>query len=244
MFSFNKNYLYIALVVLGLYALTSYGAQQLIGILLTLPGVLLAMTVHEYAHAWMATHYGDTTARRQGRLTLNPLAHIDPVGIFLLIFAHIGWGKPVQVNYNNLTTNKSRGYCEAMISLAGPLSNFILAVILTVVLYLLSVLFPGMMFSEIGAIILVLIEYAITVNIGLGVFNLIPLPPLDGSKILMHFLNYNAKQWFYNNERIFYIAFVLLWVTGLLSSLLAPIFSGVFTGITWLAFKLVSIFII
>ena len=227
MFSFNKNHLYIALVVLGLYALTSYGSQQLIGILLTLPGVLLAMTVHEYAHAWMATHYGDTTARRQGRLTLNPLAHIDPVGIFLLIFAHIGWGKPVQVNYNNLTTNKSRGYCEAMISLAGPLSNFILAVILTVVLYLLSTIFPGMMFSEIGAIILVLIEYAITVNIGLGVFNLIPLPPLDGEKIFRNILPNKIKAWLIENNSSLQFLFMLLWITGLLGYIVTPVISGI-----------------
>ena len=243
MFSFNKKHLYIVLVVLGLYALTSYGSQQLIGILLTLPGVLLAMTVHEYAHAWMATHYGDTTARRQGRLTLNPLAHIDPVGIFLLIFAHIGWGKPVQVNYNNLTTNKSRGYCEAMISLAGPLSNFILAVILTVVLYLLSVLFPGMMFSEVGAIILVLIEYAITVNIGLGVFNLIPLPPLDGEKIFRNILPNKIKAWLIENNSSLQFLFMLLWITGLLGCIVTPVISGISGVINTVVSAVFGIFI-
>ena len=243
MFSFNKKHLYIVLVVLGLYALTSYGSQQLIGILLTLPGVLLAMTVHEYAHAWMATHYGDTTARRQGRLTLNPLAHIDPVGIFLLIFAHIGWGKPVQVNYNNLTTNKSRGYCEAMISLAGPLSNFILAVILTVVLYLLSVLFPGMMFSEVGAIILVLIEYAITVNIGLGVFNLIPLPPLDGEKIFRNILPNKIKAWLIENNSSLQFLFMLLWITGLLGYIVTPVISGISGVINTVVSAVFGIFI-
>ena len=139
MFYFDKKYLYVLLAILVMYSLTSFGRQEILGILLTLPGVLLAMTVHEYSHAKMADHFGDTTARRQGRLTLNPLAHIDPIGIILLIFAHIGWGKPVEVNYNNLTTNKSRSYCEAMISLAGPLSNFILAIILTFVYYALGI---------------------------------------------------------------------------------------------------------
>ncbi len=122
--------------------------------------------------------------------------------------------------------------------------NFVLAFIFSILYYVLFVatnVLSGLSVKALSVVYTIMIQI-ITINIGLGVFNLIPLPPLDGSKVLMNFLGYNAKQWFYRNERIFYIAFVLLWVTGLLSSLLAPIFSGVFTGITWLAFKIVSIF--
>ena len=87
MFSFDRKTLYTMFIVIAIFGIISLGTEGIISILLTLPGVLLAMTVHEYSHAKMADHYGDTTARNQGRLTLNPIAHIDPIGIFLLIFS-------------------------------------------------------------------------------------------------------------------------------------------------------------
>lgn len=228
MYYFDKKYLYIILVILGLYFLTSAGQATMIGLLLSLPGVIFAMTVHEYAHAKMADHYGDTTARKQGRLTLNPLAHIDPIGIFLLIVAHIGWGRPVEVNYNNLTSNKSRGYCEAMISLAGPLSNFILATIFTIVFYLIEVLAPAFAFTEVGYILMQIIYSAIVVNIGLGVFNLIPLPPLDGEKIFRNIMPGNIRAWLIKNTNTLQFIFLMLWITNLLGYVVSPVINGVF----------------
>ena len=212
MFSFDRKTLYTMFIVIAIFGIISLGTEGIISILLTLPGVLLAMTVHEYSHAKMADHYGDTTARNQGRLTLNPIAHIDPIGIFLLIFAHIGWGKPVQVNPNNFTSNKSRGYCEAMISFAGPLSNFILAIVLTMIQALTIV--PLYSLGEFGMILAMLIEYAIIVNIGLGVFNLIPLPPLDGEKIFKNILPSGAKSWLARNSQLHAKIFLNLWITG------------------------------
>ena len=228
MFYFDKKYLYVLLAILVMYSLTSFGRQEILGILLTLPGVLLAMTVHEYSHAKMADHFGDTTARRQGRLTLNPLAHIDPIGIILLIFAHIGWGKPVEVNYNNLTTNKSRGYCEAMISLAGPLSNFILAIILTLIYYALGIFAIPFISTSIGSILFTIIGSAITVNIGLGVFNLIPLPPLDGEKIFRNIMPGNIRAWLIKNTNTLQFIFLMLWITNLLGYFVTPVINGVF----------------
>lgn len=228
MYYFDKKYLYIILVILGLYFLTSAGQATMIGLLLSLPGVIFAMTVHEYAHAKMADHYGDTTARKQGRLTLNPLAHIDPIGIFLLIVAHIGWGRPVEVNYNNLTSNKSRGYCEAMISLAGPLANFILATIFTIIFYLIEVLAPAFVFTEVGYILMQIIYSAIVVNIGLGVFNLIPLPPLDGEKIFRNIMPGNIRAWLIKNTNTLQFIFLMLWITNLLGYVVSPVINGVF----------------
>lgn len=228
MYYFDKKYLYIILVILGLYFLTSAGQATMIGLLLSLPGVIFAMTVHEYAHAKMADHYGDTTARKQGRLTLNPLAHIDPIGIFLLIVAHIGWGRPVEVNYNNLTSNKSRRYCEAMISLAGPLSNFILATIFTIIFYLIEVLAPAFVFTEVGYILMQIIYSAIVVNIGLGVFNLIPLPPLDGEKIFRNIMPGNIRAWLIKNTNTLQFIFLMLWITNLLGYFVTPVINGVF----------------
>lgn len=243
MFGFDRKYLYVFLAIMVIYSLTSFGRAEILGVLLTLPGVLLAMTVHEFSHAKMADHFGDTTARRQGRLTLNPLAHIDPVGIFLLIFAHIGWGKPVEVNYNNLTTNKSRSYCEAMISLAGPLSNFILAIILTFVYYALGIFAIEFVSTTVGYILFTIIGYAITVNIGLGVFNLIPLPPLDGEKIFRNIMPYKVKEWLTVNTNMLQFAFMILWITGLLGYVVSPVIEIIFNIINWIASLVFGIFI-
>ena len=243
MYNFDKKYLYVFLAIMVIYSLISFGRDNIIGVLLTLPGVLLAMTVHEFSHAKMADYFGDTTARKQGRLTLNPLAHIDPVGIFLLIFAHIGWGKPVEVNYNNLTTNKSRSYCEAMISLAGPLSNFILAIILTFVYYALGIFCAGFVSTSVGFILFTIIGYAITVNIGLGVFNLIPLPPLDGEKIFRNIMPYKVKEWLTVNTNMLQFAFMILWITGLLGNIVSPVIEIIFNIINWIASLVFGIFI-
>ena len=125
---------------------------------------------------------------------------------------------------------------EAIVSAAGPLMNIILAFIFTLI-YCAIKKFAGVAFltSTIGNIVELIIFYTISANVGLGVFNLIPLPPLDGSKILMPFLPYNAKQWFINNEQIFYIVFVVLWITNLAGYIITPAIAGVSNGILGLA---------
>ena len=243
MFYYDRKNLYIFLAIIAVISILQMETQAMVGILLTLPGVLLAMTVHEYSHAKMADHFGDTTARRQGRLTLNPLAHIDPVGIFLLIFAHIGWGKPVEVNYNNLTSNKSRGYCEAMISFAGPLSNFILAFIATIILYLLEIFATGFILTSIGGILYSIITYTVIINIGLGVFNLIPLPPLDGEKIFRNIMPYSVNAWLTKNSNILQFIFLILWITQTLGIIVNPIINVVYFVINWIVGLVFGIFI-
>lgn len=240
-FGFDKKAVIIVIAIMLVAWISSLGTVGALGILLSIPGVIIAMTFHEYAHALAAYKLGDDTPKIQGRLNLNPISHIDPIGIVLLLVAGFGWGKPVQIDSRNFDGKYSISKAEAIVAAAGPIMNFVLAFIFAIIYYIISAIMGVYVFE--ASIWSVVLYSIIMINIGLGVFNLIPLPPLDGSKILMHFLNYNAKQWFYRNERIFYFAFILLWVTGLLSSLLAPIFSGVFTGITWLAFKVVSIFI-
>lgn len=141
--------------------------------------LIVAVTVHEFAHAWAADYLGDPTARLSGRLTLNPLSHLDPLGTLALLIAHIGWGKPVPIDPYNLDNPKRDGM---LISLAGPASNFILAFLLSLIVKL---LFPQ---------VLVLFAPFIVLNVGLGVFNLLPIPPLDGSKILFGLLPHNLAQ--------------------------------------------------
>lgn len=204
---------------------------SLMGLLLTLPGVIIAITFHEFAHAFAAYKLGDDTPRMQGRLNLNPLSHLDPTGFILLVFAHVGWGKPVQINPRNFDRKYSTSAGEAIVSVAGPLMNFILAIVFTVLYFILIKFAMGFVISKIGNIIITIIQSTIIVNIGLGVFNLIPLPPLDGSKIFRNFMSYNVKQWLDKYERIFYIVFLVLWITGIAGRIISPIIGAIGAGL-------------
>jgi Zn-dependent protease len=145
--------------------------------------LLVAIDIHEFAHAWMADKLGDPTPRINGRLTLNPLAHLDPLGTLALFIFHIGWGKPVEIDPYNLRNPRRDA---ALISLAGPASNFLLAAALALLLHFLP---PSQFLVNL-----------IVLSVALGVFNLLPVPPLDGSKILLGFLPADlAHEW----EKIF-----------------------------------------
>lgn len=238
-FGFDKRILYIIIGILVVSSLMSMGTAGIVGLLFTLPGVLIAITFHEFAHAYAADKLGDDTPRMQGRLNLNPTSHLDPFGFFMLLFAHIGWGKPVQINPRNFNRDISMDKAQAIVSFAGPLMNFILAIVLSLV-YCMIYKFAGYAFiaSTVGEVVLTIVSYAIVVNVGLGVFNLIPLPPLDGSKILKNFLPYNAKYWFEQNEQMFYIVFIIIWVTGIAGNIISPIIDWVTSGILTLALNI------
>ncbi len=229
-FSFDKRTMYIIVAVMAGIAVLQYATNPggLIGLLLSAPGVLIAITFHEFAHGYAAYKLGDNTAKSQGRLSLNPFAHLDPIGTLLLLVAGFGWGKPVEVNPRNYTRKMSMEKGEAIVSAAGPLMNFILAIIFTLI-YCAIYKFASATFltSTVGWVILLLVSSTISINIGLGVFNLIPLPPLDGSKIIMPFLPYKAKEFFVNNEQVFYIIFILIWITGVAGTIITPVISGI-----------------
>ncbi len=150
-------------------------------ILIFLPGIILGLTVHEYCHALVAHMCGDSTAKDQGRVSLNPLKHIDPLGFIMLIIAGFGWAKPVQFNEQNLR-NPKRDVIK--IALAGPLSNAVIAMILSVVFSLLSSAYPEY-HTPVIRVIFEVLSSAIYLNWALFIFNLIPLPPLDGSHLLL-----------------------------------------------------------
>ena len=244
MFNIDKRILYIIIAIFTVSTIVQYiqNPMELLALLLTLPGVIVAITFHEFAHAFVADKLGDDTPRRQGRLNLNPLSHIDPVGFFMLIFAHFGWGKPVEINPANFNRKRSMSAQEALVALAGPVMNIIIAIVLTIILFAITTFAPTFILSTTGMLIGITLQMAISVNIGLGVFNLIPLPPLDGSKILMHFLPYNAKTWFENNAQIFYFIFIALWVTNLISYIISPVINIVSTGIYSMVSALFGIF--
>lgn len=232
MFYFDKRGLYIMLLIMALSVLPRLlNPANLLVTMLTIPGVLIAITFHEFAHGYAATKLGDSTPKDQGRLSLNPLAHMDPIGTFMLLFAGFGWGKPVEVNPRNYNRTIPMARADAIVSIAGPLMNFILAILFTIIYFLIIKFVPVIQTATMGAYILLLVKYIIAINVGLGVFNLIPLPPLDGSKILKNFLSYNARNWFESRENIFYLAFIVLWISGLLSYIISPVIGIVQSGI-------------
>jgi Zn-dependent protease len=150
-------------------------------ILIFLPGIILGLTVHEYCHALVAHMCGDSTSKEQGRVTLNPLKHIDPLGFIMLIFAGFGWAKPVQFNEQNLKNPKTD---VIKIALAGPLSNAVIAMVLSVIFSLLTSTF-NVHLTPVMRTVSEIFRSAIYINWALFVFNLIPLPPLDGSHLLL-----------------------------------------------------------
>ena len=163
-------------------------------ILYSLPGIIIGLTVHEYCHAFAANKLGDQTARESGRLTFNPLRHIDLIGFIFIIIAGFGWAKPVQFNPENLAHPRRD---KAIIAAAGPLSNMILVLIFIAMIKLWLVL-PELISSEAvltffytGSFVVVadIIFRAATINLGLMIFNLLPIPPLDGSHIVFSGLN-------------------------------------------------------
>jgi Zn-dependent protease len=145
---------------------------------LSAPAFLLAITVHEYAHAYTANRFGDHTARDMGRLTLNPLPHLDLFGLIAMLFMGFGWAKPVMVNPHNL---KDPRRDNLWISLAGPASNLGSALILGLIFRMLG---PLLSSSNIGQLIIVMVLLAVRLNIILAIFNLLPIPPLDGYHVL------------------------------------------------------------
>jgi len=148
-----------------------------------LPAFLIALSFHEFAHALTATLLGDDTARKSGRLTLNPLAHIDFLGILFLLFFRVGWAKPVPFNHNNFKCPK---LYSIFTGLAGPIANFILAIIC----FVLIKFFPEQLFPlPLSKSFLQIFEATAYVNVMLGVFNLLPIPPLDGSHFITALLS-------------------------------------------------------
>lgn len=183
-------------------------------------GLLLAITIHESAHAWMAYKLGDPTAKYEGRISLNPLRHLDPIGTIMLLVAGFGWGKPVSVNPYNL---KSK-WDEVRISLAGPISNLLLAIVLSLFIR----------FLNLPTLIDVIFLYIIQINLTLMLFNLLPIPPLDGSSILKALTSDEVYETINNLSFPLLIAFlVFMYSTPIVSNFFSQFinnFISIFTG--------------
>ncbi len=190
-----------------------------LSLLYTLPAVILALTFHEVAHGWVAYRLGDDTAKLSGRLTLNPLAHLDLVGFLMMVFTRFGWAKPVPVNPMNFRGNRKTGMF--LVALAGPLTNLCLAYMTAL---LIRVVQEG--WIPYNPYFYTFFYLFFTINLILASFNLIPLPPLDGSKILAGLLPYRFSRYIYSMERYSMLILIVLVFTGILSHIYLPIYQG------------------
>jgi Zn-dependent protease len=192
------------------------GAVQML--LLMLPGLLLAVTVHEVAHGWVADRLGDPTARLAGRLTLNPLPHIDPLGALAFVLAGFGWARPVPVNARNLRRPVRD---MAWVAAAGPLSNFAVAFVGLVLLVLTTRLVDA---PFVARPVAGMLRFVYTFNLGLAIFNLIPLPPLDGGHFLPYFFPRRSWPLLARLEQYGPLILLLLVFSGATRYIVGPLF--------------------
>lgn len=203
-----------------------FSKEGLISFLYTLPALLFCLSVHEFAHAYTAYKLGDRTQKAMGRLTLNPFSHIDIVGFICIALFGFGWGKPVMIDDRNFK-NKAAG--NALTAFAGPFSNIIMAILFTIILKILlitGVILPTIN-SVVGSIILNMLILTIQFNVVFAIFNLIPIPPFDGSRILYFFLPAKGREYMYKIEQYSFVIVLVILVTGIGSKLVSPIVSFV-----------------
>lgn len=220
-----------------------FSTDYLISLLLTIPSVLLSLSVHECAHGWMSYKLGDPTARNLGRLTLNPIKHIDPIGLLCMIFFNFGWAKPVPV--------RARYYKKprrdmALVAAAGPISNLLLCLIGVLLTHISGFIFKlipdpsATAYQFLNVWWLFLLQFSI-LNASLAVFNLIPIPPLDGSRIAFIFLPPKFYFGVMRYERYIQIALFILIFAGAFDFVLSACVDGIMNGFYFLV-ELIPIF--
>ncbi len=197
---------------------------------ISIPALMMAVILHEVAHGWVAYRMGDPTAKHEGRLTLNPIPHIDPVGtlilpaMFIILNSPIifGWAKPVPINPSNFRDLRRGTF---FVSIAGVVMNLSLAVLFGIlyrILYNSADLFSPFIVGTIFYPLLIFCAKSVLINLILALFNMIPIPPLDGSRALMSFLSFKYWEMFYRYEMIGFFAITLLLFTGILGKIIYP----------------------
>lgn len=199
-----------------------------------LPGILLAISLHEFAHGWVSWKLGDPTPKQEGRLTINPLRHLDPVGALCMLVFHMGWARPVMIN-PYYYKNKRAGV--ALVSLAGPLMNVVTGALSIFLLAWIdvSVWSGSLHINQVVETIYLVLYYFSILSINLAVFNLIPLPPLDGSKILGVFLPDSVLEWMNRYDKYCMIILLVALYLGFLDAPIGAAYDLIHNGIWDLA---------
>lgn len=191
--------------------------------------VVTALPIHELAHGWVADKLGDPTARKSGRLTMNPFAHLDLFGTLALVVFGFGWAKPIPIDSRNFKNPKRD---MALSALAGPASNIAIAFLLTVIFKIYT--FFGGMNTDAGFMVGQILYTILITNITLAVFNLLPVPPLDGAKILEAILPLSVRVKMYRYEKYFYVTLILLLFLGILQIPLNFLANLIWTALNWM----------
>ena len=235
---FLSNPIAFALILLIAFQAITNGRYYslmdwLMSTLTLLPGIIIGLSFHEFAHAFVAYRCGDPTPKLQNRVTINPAAHIDPIGFIALLFIGFGWGKPVMINPNNFRKPRRD---ELLVALAGVTLNLILAFLFMVLLWLLYKYAIGFMLSDLGMILQDILISIIFINIVLMVFNLLPIPPLDGFNVITQIFNLRNTEFYY---RVYDKGFVILMVLILFNitgRILTPAVSWVYSTLMGILF--------
>ena len=202
-------------------------ADMILTKILMLPGIIIGLSFHEFAHAWVSDRLGDPTPRRQGRVTVNPLAHIDWIGFIALLLVGFGWGKPVQIDPGYY---KNRRRDEFLVGIAGVTMNLLLAIIFSIPARAMVKAFSGAGASDIVYNIYLILFYTVSINIVLMIFNLIPCPPLDGWGILTQIFRLDRYSWWYKVYQYgtyILLALIVFNVTDLILTPLVTLIVGV-----------------
>lgn len=205
-----------------------FSKDALIQLILLIPIILFSLSVHESAHAFAAHKLGDDTARNLGRITLNPVKHIDPIGFFFLLFFGFGWAKPVPVNTRYMK-NGRRGF--VITSLAGPLSNLCLAFLSAICMQLVSVVSTYIDGGMTIWILYIFFLLAVQLNVGYAVFNLLPIPPLDGSRLWTALLPRKIAAWTFQYEKYMQLILLVLLYFGAFTNVISDCVSAVMHGV-------------
>ncbi len=213
-----------------------YIRESLFDFLLTIPCVLIALTFHEFAHGYVAYKLGDPTAKYSGRLSMNPIKHLDPIGTICMVFFGFGWAKPVPVNTRYF---KKPRRDMALTAAAGPIMNFILALVGLILMRVMMRVFiafpPTTQFAaNLCSVIITFLYLFHYLNLSLGVFNLIPLPPLDGSRIFLTFLPPKYYFGIMQYERIIQVVFLLLLCTDIITLPLSTVVEWLSNGMEYI----------